>query len=163
MLIATNSSSSLGASGRGLVPPLLLTRISRRLTPPAGWSHPQCYHSHDSNLSADLLRANQQTQTNSPPLPKHCHFLGLGQFWQFVATDTVRQGKNSFIWHTFNVWYILTSLSSLEKCLPNCWILRDIKTILHEDLRQKVQLITRRPVHKALPISGSFLIITNSA
>ena len=65
-------------SGIGLVPlqwRWFLVRSSFLPTLADDWHRqpPQCYQRHDSNLAADLLRANQQTQTNdfrpTPILP----------------------------------------------------------------------------------------------
>ena len=66
-------------SGIGLVPLQwwwFLVRSSFLPTLADDWHRqpPQCYQRHDSNLAADLLRANQQTQTNDfRPTPRLPH------------------------------------------------------------------------------------------
>ena len=66
-------------SGIGLVPLQwwwFLVRSSFLPTLADDWhcQPPQCYQRHDSNLAADLLRANQQTQTNDfRPTPRLPH------------------------------------------------------------------------------------------
>ena len=78
-------------SGIGLVPLQwwwFLVRSSFLPTLADDWHRqpPQCYQRHDSNLAADLLRANQQTQTNDfRPTPRLPHkWISNLSFWQQV-------------------------------------------------------------------------------
>ena len=83
-------------SGIGLVPlqwRWFLVRSSFLPTLADDWHRqpPQCYQRHDSNLAADLLRANQQTQTNDfRPTPRLPHkWISNLSFWRrvMVASD----------------------------------------------------------------------------